>query len=114
MMPTQPRAAILGELDAERERQDRKWGGVPGVQRRDDHTYPAVLTEEVGEACKAWLERDVAALREELIQVAAVAVAWVEEIDNGGAVAREARDSIAAAAIQTADHFGTNGADTRV
>lgn len=34
------------------------------------------------------LERDISGLRAELIQVAAVAVAWVEEIDNGGGQTR--------------------------
>jgi NTP pyrophosphatase (non-canonical NTP hydrolase) len=82
------RARLLELVDMERDRQDEKWGGVPGFDRRDDHTYAAVLTEEVGEVCKAWLERDVAALRTELIQVAAVAVAWAEELDNGGMRAR--------------------------
>jgi hypothetical protein len=79
---------IVLELGIERHRQDAKWGGVPGVDRRDDHTYAAVLGEEFGEVCKAWLERDTAALRVELIQTAAVAIAWIEELDNGGAVPR--------------------------
>src|SRR4051794_5398259 len=82
------RTAILLEVACERERQDAKWGGVPGVERRDDHTYAAVLGEEFGECCKAWLERDIAALREELVQTAAVAVAWIEELDNGGGATR--------------------------
>ncbi|HVM69991.1 MAG TPA: hypothetical protein VM204_09195 [Gaiellaceae bacterium] len=82
------RRSILAEVSDERDRQNAKWGGVPGIDRRDDHTYAAVLTEEVGEACKAWLERDVAALREELVQTAAVAVAWIEELDNGGSLPR--------------------------
>ena len=79
---------LVLDLGIERARQDAKWGGVPGVDRRDDHTYAAVLGEEFGEVCKAWLERDVSGLREELIQVAAVALAWIEEIDNGGGLAR--------------------------
>ncbi|MES2360100.1 MAG: hypothetical protein V4529_17295 [Gemmatimonadota bacterium] len=82
------RRSILCEIEDERVRQDAKWGGVPGVQRRDDHTYAAVLGEEFGECCKAWLERDVQGLRAELIQTAAVAVAWIEELDNGGAKPR--------------------------
>jgi NTP pyrophosphatase (non-canonical NTP hydrolase) len=82
------REVIYLHIDAERDRQDAKWGGIPGVERRDDHTYAAVLTEEVGECCKAWLERDTKALREELVQTAAVAVAWIEELDRGGAVPR--------------------------
>lgn len=39
----------------------------------------AVITEEVGEVAKAMLEGTN--LREELIQVAAVAVAWAEALD---------------------------------
>lgn len=82
------RAEILTQVDHERDRQDDKWGGVPGIDRRDDHTYAAVLGEEFGEVCQAWLERDTAALRKELVQTAAVAVAWIEELDNGGSVSR--------------------------
>lgn len=79
---------LYGEIAAERIRQDARWGGVPGIDRRDDHTYAAVLGEEFGECCKAWLERDVPQLRVELVQTAAVA--WIEEIDNGGAIPRGA------------------------
>lgn len=82
------RDVILLHVSEERDRQDAKWGGIPGIERRDDHTYAAVLTEEVGEVCRAWLERDTTGLREELVQVAAVAVAWIEELDNGGAKPR--------------------------
>lgn len=79
---------LFAEIAAERNRQDAKWGGAPGIDRRDDHTYAAVLGEEFGEVCKAWLERDTEALRAELVQTAAVAVAWIEELDNGGALPR--------------------------
>jgi NTP pyrophosphatase (non-canonical NTP hydrolase) len=81
---THPRDDIYFELEAERIRQDKTWGGQPGVDRFDCATYPAVLTEEVGEACQSWLQRDVSNLRAELIQVSAVAIAWIEEIDLGG------------------------------
>lgn len=79
---------ILAEVYTERECQDRLWGGTPGVDRFNQDTYPAVLGEEVGEAHKAWLEKDIPSLREELVQVAAVSVAWIEEIDNGGGQTR--------------------------
>lgn len=45
-------------------------------------TWPAILVEEVAEAVSA-IGAD-AALRAELVQVAAVAVAWVEAIDRRG------------------------------
>jgi NTP pyrophosphatase (non-canonical NTP hydrolase) len=79
------RREILREVSIERDAQDAKWGGVPGLERRDDHSYAAVLGEEFGEVCKAWLERDREALREELLHTAAVAVAWIEEMDNASA-----------------------------
>ena len=78
------RNRVLSAIDRERDRQDEKWGGIPGIDRADhDVKYPAILGEEFGEVCQAWLEGDVANLRTELVQVAAVAVAWVEELDNG-------------------------------
>ena len=40
----------------------------------------AVLTEECGEVARAVLELDSAAVRRELVQVAAVAVAWLESL----------------------------------
>lgn len=42
-------------------------------------TWRAVLAEEVAEAFN---ESDPAALRSELVQVAAVAVAWIEDLDR--------------------------------
>lgn len=44
----------------------------------------------IDRVCKAWLERDTAGLRTEFIQVAAVALAWVEELDNTGGASRAA------------------------
>lgn len=82
------RERILEEVFRERDRQDAKWGGVPGLDRDDDHTYAAVLGEEFGECCKAWLERDTEHLRAELVQAAAVAVAWIEQLDNTAGRAR--------------------------
>lgn len=92
---------VINEVLAERERQDAKWGeqnhpdgtGQPHAAhkpyraRRDCEnafaagrgTWRHILVEEVAEA---EAESDVFRLREELIQVAAVAVAWVEAIDR--------------------------------
>lgn len=75
---------IAGEIFQERARQDAQLGGTPGIDRFDDSCYLGVLGEEYGEVCKDWLERQPAKMRAELIQVAAVAVAWIEELDNGG------------------------------
>ena len=64
----------------------------PGPGAMTDAEKLAVLTEEVGEVAREVLTQDGrrlardsigtrAALREELVQVAAVAVAWVEALD---------------------------------
>lgn len=79
---------IYQEIQAERDRQE---------QLRDegkfDHTCAdplneagryVVLGEEIGEIAEAILEGDMANLREELIQAAAVVVAWIEGIDWKG------------------------------
>lgn len=71
---------ILEEVSAEREMQDRKWG--PTKSREDYLRLLAVLGEEFGEVCKAMLEHDPDAVREESIQVAAVAVQIVEWLDR--------------------------------
>lgn len=92
---------VLNEVLAERERQEAKWGEqnhpdgtsherfgptsvaqkmrVDGMARRGTLTYFEILQEEFWEAAA---EEDPAKLRAELVQVAAVAVAWVECIDR--------------------------------
>lgn len=68
----------------ERARQDAKWG----QQDHDPFTYLTILMEEVGEASKCALHarfggEEAAHLREEAVQVAAVALAMVECLDRG-------------------------------
>lgn len=101
---------VLVEVKGERLRQEAKWGEQnhpdgtgpdrfwPAIFRQDmaacaniaklqvDHdakrgesTYAGILAEEFLEALA---ESDPAALRAELVQVAAVAVAWAEAIDR--------------------------------
>lgn len=81
---------IVSEVARERARQDEKWG----EQNHDPFRYLAILGEEVGEANKAAIEaydwkrglferEKLAAYREELIQIAAVAIAMVECLDRG-------------------------------
>jgi hypothetical protein len=84
---------VLGEIEAERERQDKKWGPDR------DHSVPEwmlILGEEYGEACQAATDyhfcneatkpgikrNELVRLRTELIQTAAVAAAIVQSIDN--------------------------------
>lgn len=73
-------------LDAvleERERQDKKWG----QQNHDPFVYGAILMEEVGELMQAALkaryeQKELGHVREEAVQVAAVALAIVECLDR--------------------------------
>ena len=83
------RAAIYRDIDAERARQAAKWGGPhhwgTGDCSSSDVPEPvkvAVLVEEVGEVAMAMLDLNRADLRRELVEVAAVAVAWVEALDR--------------------------------
>jgi hypothetical protein len=79
------RKDIYTLIDAERARQAAKWGGQHYWGHGDcssdgvsDAVKVGVLTEECGEVARAFLEHDPDALTAELIQVAAVAVAWLE------------------------------------
>ena len=81
------RTEAFAYVSAERERQGIKWArphewgygdcssdGVASIVKS------AVLAEECGEVARAVLDRDDEALRRELVQVAAVAVAWLESM----------------------------------
>ena len=69
---------ILEEVSQERWNQDAVWG----EQNHHPFKWLAILGEEVGEANKAVLEDDMNNYREELIQVAAVAIVMVEAFDR--------------------------------
>jgi NTP pyrophosphatase (non-canonical NTP hydrolase) len=76
----------LTAVSIERRAQIEQWGDQSG---HPDTTWLAILTEEVGEAAQAVLHdkfggKAAGELRWELIQVAAVAVAWIEAIDKRG------------------------------
>lgn len=76
-------ARIFDDIAAERAAQDEKWG----VQRHHDFEWSTILMEEIGEVAQAALHdsfggRAAGTLREELIQSAAVIVAWVEDLDQ--------------------------------
>lgn len=78
---------ILSEIAAERGRQDARWG----IQDHPSPAWTAILGEEFGEVSKAVVEATFthnikalpsleAHLEMELVQVAAVCVAWIEAI----------------------------------
>ena len=76
--------AVLESVRAERRRQDARWGVD---HRPDDLTMLAVLMEETGEVARALVDRwpekpDHRALVAELVQVAAVAVHWLEMLES--------------------------------
>ena len=76
----------LLDVRVERLKQDQKWGDQ---SEHSDAIWQAILTEEVGECAQAVLHngfggKAAGTLRDELVQVAAVAVAWVEAIDRRG------------------------------
>jgi len=69
---------ILMEVLQERIKQERKWG----QQNHDPLKWNAILGEEFGEVSKAILEGDIKNYRDELIQVAAVAIAAIDSLDR--------------------------------
>ena len=79
------REDIYRLIDAERARQADQWR-APHYWGEGDCSSrtiapivkAAVLSEECGEVARAVLELDPEATRRELVQVAAVAVAWLE------------------------------------
>lgn len=83
---TTPTERVLSEVRDERLRQDARFG----EQNHHAFTWIAILMEEVGEVSRAALEHhfddyeldNLDGYREELIQVAAVAVAMVESLDR--------------------------------
>jgi NTP pyrophosphatase (non-canonical NTP hydrolase) len=73
----------LDDILAERSKQDKKWG----VQNHDPFTWLSILQEEVGEYAKEINEYPNGQLsytnmRNECVQVAAVALQMVECIDR--------------------------------
>ena len=69
---------IETEVLHERSRQDEKWG----EQNHKPIVWAAILGEEQGEICKATLENRTDEYRQELIQLAAVAIAAIECLDR--------------------------------
>lgn len=82
------RAEVFALIEAERERQNDKWGGHHHWGQGDcSSAYvpplvkASVLGEEYGEICRALLDGKEADLRRELVQLAAVATAWLEGME---------------------------------
>lgn len=78
--------SVLMEIRKERLRQeDLKAAGKFRFTCADkeltNHERLAILAEEFGEVARAICEGDLANMREELVQVAAVALSWVQGLD---------------------------------
>lgn len=67
---------IIQKIEAERARQDHLHPHFPDPKRL------AILMEEVGEVATALQNADINNLEEELIQVVAVGVRWLEHIQK--------------------------------
>lgn len=76
--------SIIEEIKLERKRQDSRFGNQP--RNLMPTVYLAVLTEELGEVARSIIEGDSENYRIELIQLAAVSIAAIEEYDNGLAI----------------------------
>lgn len=124
---------VLDEICQERARQERKWGQQDHADWHDhlqayngwnidiadadaakiicdeafatgQGSYAHILNEEVQEAFAEAKDGDKAKLRVELIQVAAVAVAWIEKLYRDMAPTREAQQAAEAKAVVDAYH----------
>lgn len=76
------RLLVTQEVLNEVARQDRLWG-PPVTQAQNPYVRLAILAEEFGEYAREVCEHRGQRAREELIQIAAVAVANIERIDAG-------------------------------
>lgn len=72
---SQEQRIAVEDVLLERVRQNHKWGHPRFL---DKQLWYTILGEEVGEVARAILEKDDANLYDELAQVAAVCIAWME------------------------------------
>ena len=89
------RQRVYSMIDAERRRQDTQWGGPRHDDLLHDSTWLAVLTKQVGRLGGAVLlhfqpgrpsplvvKQRHRSIRNYLVRVAAVSVAWIEALDR--------------------------------
>lgn len=72
----------LQAIIAERHQQDQKWGRIESRLGKTDENWIAILGEELGECCQDVDLGDSGNLKKELIQVAAVCVAFLEAMEE--------------------------------
>jgi hypothetical protein len=74
------RLDLYGEIKAERERQDAKWGGAKHDDTHTNFDWIVYLTKHVGKAV-SW-PFDKSRFRTQMVRVAALAVAAIEWADR--------------------------------
>lgn len=84
---TRAELSLVKDVLLERRRQDGKWGALENRTCEGGHapsalSWLAILGEEFGEVSKDVLELNAEGLRAELVQVAAVALAFAESLDR--------------------------------
>jgi NTP pyrophosphatase (non-canonical NTP hydrolase) len=72
------RSHALDAIDIERNRQDYKWG----EQNHPNLFWLSILAEEFGEIGKSINEKDFCNMKSEIVQTAAVCVAWLECLER--------------------------------
>lgn len=73
------RNEVYDLINTERDDQDVAWG----VQDHPSEFWMLVLVEEIGEAARAFLQGQPGDGYDELVQAAAVIVAWLESVYSG-------------------------------
>lgn len=71
---------VVREIKAERQRQDRKWGGAEHDDEHLEHDWIAFIVRHAGRAV-VW-PRDLPAFRAAMVKVGALAVAAIEWADR--------------------------------
>jgi NTP pyrophosphatase (non-canonical NTP hydrolase) len=78
--------SVSDEIMAQRVRNHARWGDRSIENRPPDYPgWLSTLGEEFGEVCRA-IQEDQGRLRAELIDVAAVALMWIDSIDRNGTI----------------------------
>lgn len=80
-----PRQVIASQIDAERERQDRQWGGADHDNEHSRRVWSSLIGEHVDRAVKLARSRSASSgdsYRHRLVVIAALCVAAVEAHDR--------------------------------
>ncbi len=77
MIEQTPMEQVFDAIREERRRQDEKWGAD---RDQNDMIWLTILIEEVGEVAQSILQKDWIGATMELVQCAAVLVAWMENV----------------------------------